>query len=79
MTLERYDLHWWLQRWPQLKKVGNEYKGPCPNCGGKDRFWVRKDGIIGCRRCRDYIAILEAVGAKFSTKEVSRLLFRRPW
>ena len=27
-----------------------ELCGPCPRCGGKDRFWVRKDAW-GCRQC----------------------------
>jgi phage/plasmid primase-like uncharacterized protein len=23
-----------------LKRVGHEWHGPCPNCGGDDRFWI---------------------------------------
>ena len=23
-----------------LKKISNEWHGSCPNCGGKDRFWI---------------------------------------
>ena len=64
----------WRQRWRQLKKVGTEYKGPCPNrhCPGgpgKDRFWVKKDGSFGCRHCEPgkdnpdaYKAILKGAG-----------------
>ena len=26
-----------------LKKASKgEYHGPCPNCGGEDRFWINK-------------------------------------
>ena len=64
----------WRQRWRQLKKVGSEYKGPCPNrhCPGgpgKDRFWVKQDGSFGCRHCEPgkdnpdaYKAILKGAG-----------------
>jgi hypothetical protein len=42
-----------------LKKVGGEYVGPCPNCGGDDRFGINprklgkngKAGLFGCRQC----------------------------
>jgi 5S rRNA maturation endonuclease (ribonuclease M5) len=30
---------------------GDKVKAPCPVCGGKDRFYVRKDGSYGCRQC----------------------------
>ena len=26
-------------------------KGPCPKCGGKDRFYLRVDGSWACRQC----------------------------
>ena len=39
----------------KLKRVGKEYKGPCPLCGGHDKFWVkqgdRQEVVIGCRGC----------------------------
>lgn len=38
-----------------LKKIGGEFKGPCPvpGCGGTDRFCVFKDGTGWmCRKCR---------------------------
>ena len=85
MTYKRRDLHWWVQHWPKLKKVGKEYKAPCPNCGGKDRFSVRKDGVIHCRHCEPhinpgaYIAILESVGVDFEKTHTSRALLRRRW
>ena len=40
----------------QLKKSGSEWSGPCPLCGGDDRFHVREvDGraLVGCRGCID--------------------------
>ena len=34
------------------KPRGGYYTGPCPICGGDDRFWLRKDGKkFGCRHC----------------------------
>ncbi len=26
----------------ELRKVGDEWNGPCPACGGRDRFWVNE-------------------------------------
>lgn len=37
-----------------LKRMGNEYHGPCPVCGGNDRFWLAKgrshDILATCRQ-----------------------------
>ena len=33
------------------KRVSGETVGPCPVCGGKDRFWIRENGSFGCRGC----------------------------
>ena len=44
-----------------LKRHGQEYKGPCPSCGGADRFWINNiDGIVrlGCRGCDDFQGIV---------------------
>ena len=43
----------------RLKKIGVEYVGPCPSCGGEDRFGINprkvgkngKPGLFICRRC----------------------------
>ena len=37
----------------QLRKISaNEYEGPCPKCGGDDRFHVhRGKGWFFCRKC----------------------------
>ena len=45
----------------RLKKVGDEYVGPCPDCGGTDRFSINprklgkngKLGLFGCRGCKE--------------------------
>ena len=34
-----------------LRKVGRELNGPCPLCGGDDRFRVMPDGKFFCRHC----------------------------
>lgn len=35
-----------------LQKAGHELVGPCPNCGGTDRFGINlRKGVFGCRRC----------------------------
>lgn len=51
-----------------LRRSGAEYKGPCPLCGGRDRFHVRRgnhhDLIVHCRAgCRfaDIAALLKSM------------------
>ena len=39
----------WLAALPDLKKAGGEYHGPCPACGGTDRFRVNDKGAF-CRK-----------------------------
>lgn len=35
-----------------LKRGGREWVGPCPGCGGTDRFGINPDrGVYNCRRC----------------------------
>ena len=34
-----------------LRRVGRELQGPCPLCGGHDRFRVIPNGMFFCRRC----------------------------
>jgi len=46
----------WLERDTPLRKVaathGGEYAGPCPFCGGEDRFRVwPEEGRFWCRQC----------------------------
>jgi DNA primase len=36
----------------RLKKAGGEWVGPCPRCGGLDRFAINaRKRIFNCRRC----------------------------
>lgn len=36
----------------ELKRVGSQYMGPCPFCGGEDRFYVSpRKQAWGCRHC----------------------------
>ena len=41
----------WTGALPNLKKVGSQWQGPCPVCGGRDRFRVLTDGKAFCRMC----------------------------
>ena len=53
----------WQEKVPDLKQTGSQLQGPCPNCGGTDRFHVNltEDHRFGCRQCKDGAAILRAV------------------
>lgn len=53
----------------KLKLAGSEHHGPCPVCGGEDRFWINRDGGLGCRGCEPsesnpgaFKAIMSALG-----------------
>lgn len=35
-----------------LKKIGQEHHGPCPLCGGKDRFWIANHNGKLTHHCR---------------------------
>ena len=36
----------------ELKRAGREWVGPCPKCGGSDRFGINADrGVYNCRSC----------------------------
>jgi hypothetical protein len=55
----------------RLKKVGGEWVGPCPRCGGRDRFAVNPGkGVFNCRGCGvggDAIALARLVcGSSFT-------------
>jgi CHC2 zinc finger/Toprim domain len=54
----------------RLKKAGGEWVGPCPRCGGRDRFAINaRKQIFNCRRCDtggDTIGMVEHVtGSSF--------------
>ena len=50
----------------EAKRTGLEYHGPCPSCGGKDRWHVGPDAsggsLMACRQCGDFRAIAGALG-----------------
>ena len=55
----------WAERLGNLKQSGGEYKGPCPLCGGTDRFHVREGDVPGkvlakCRQCEATYPALKA-------------------
>lgn len=54
---EKRSLEDWAAALPELKRRGRELVGPCPACGGDDRFHVAAapDGyaLVGCRGCID--------------------------
>ena len=44
----------WLVALPDMRRRGSEFCGPCPLCGGQDRFHIREGrsgALVGCRRC----------------------------
>ena len=54
-SMTEYTAEDWAQACG-LKRQGREWVGPCPLCGGKDRFHVRNDDstvLVGCRGCID--------------------------
>ena len=57
----------WLDHAPALglKRQGRELVGPCPACGGTDRFSIKPiDGgaVIHCRGCKGFVDIVKAAG-----------------
>ena len=49
----------------QDMRSGRKLVGPCPSCGGTDRFSVAdKDGraVFNCRQCKGFVDILKAAG-----------------
>ena len=53
-ALSRVDLRGWLS-FDQFRRVtSREWHGPCPKCGGRDRFALREGAgrqFVGCRQC----------------------------
>jgi DNA primase len=52
---QQFDLIAYAGQYSQLRKIattnGGEYAGPCPRCGGTDRFHVQGSGLFMCRQC----------------------------
>ena len=53
----------WQAALPRLKRAGGQLQGPCPACGGVDRFHVNlRDNLFGCRHGCSFQEILQAAG-----------------
>ena len=74
---DRPTIEQWRAGCPDLVQAGKELVGPCPACGGTDRFHVRQDGVFGCRGCNDFKAIMEAAGFEGHGNRASRPEKRR--
>ena len=61
MAENRYTPADWMAALPDLKKVGNEHTGPCPVCGGTDRFRVNAKGAFCRHECSPYPDLCKAV------------------
>ena len=76
MTIARAPLPTWADWQDAAESLGlrnrsGELAGPCPSCGGADRFHVRRSGrggaLVGCRGCidgggRGFGEVLQAAG-----------------
>ena len=56
----------WRRALPKLRRVGGQLVGPCPVCGGDDRFYVTAQGAAFCRHCCPDGGNAEAVKALFA-------------
>jgi DNA primase len=70
-TAHTTDILATARRYTTLKRTGAEYIGPCPKCGGTDRFGINvKKRVWNCRGCGkggDAIAlVMHAMGASFA-------------
>ena len=70
----------WLAAVPGLRRVGSEHHGPCPACGGEDRFRVLEDGAVFCRHCAptgdsdgEAVARLQHAAGLNGARKISRL------
>ena len=56
-----------------LKGGTQELKGPCPNCGGQDRFWIRPGTklptIFGCRAGCEFTDIMKELARRGLVKD----------
>ena len=78
----KYPALYWSEYAPQvvqrynLKPTGKErYNGPCPVCGGTDRFWINKHNgelRINCNQCGDWQAIYDGMRADGVIPEPSK-------
>lgn len=59
-----------------LKRTGNEAYGPCPRCGGTDRFRVFEDGGFWCRQCNDSGWLDDDQDRKLTERELTEIRLR---
>ena len=63
---------WWVAYQPLAKaQNGTDLIGPCPSCGGDDRFFIKKSGRFGCRGCEPSRKNVES--ARELRKELNKL------
>jgi predicted P-loop ATPase/phage/plasmid primase-like uncharacterized protein len=65
----KYPIAYWdewsgkiIQHLNLKRTAKDEYHGPCPNCGGEDRFWIKQlngEVKVNCRGCDDFKRIVE--------------------
>ena len=54
--------HGIISRYNLKETVKGEHHGSCPNCGGKDRFWIKEfqgEVRVHCRQCDDFKSIYD--------------------
>ena len=60
----------------KMKRHGNEYKSPCPLCGGNDQFWAKRgdthEVVLGCRGC---LMGIEGKARAKRIEEITRAVF----
>ena len=64
-----------------LRQRGLELVGPCPSCGGKDRFSVALKGnrtVFNCRQCQGFVDILKAAGLAGEPRRINGTKHRPP-
>ena len=55
-----------INKYGLKKTTQGEFHGPCPNCGGVDRFWIKQfksELRVNCRKCNDWKLIYEELRA----------------
>lgn len=75
----RVDIQDLAGRYAELRKwSGAELAGPCPKCGGADRFHVNAEGWFKCYQCHpkraDVVELVQFLGLAGDFKEAARWL-----
>ena len=51
-----------INKYNLKQTIKGEHHGPCPACGGTDRFWIKEykgEVRVHCRQCNDWKAIYD--------------------